>query len=324
MGKLYKNIFCGTLLAAMSVVLSSCINEDMSDCGNDYKITYRMNLSTGLDTEIEQTLTSTEEMAFAPTLRAALSNVFTDYAYDNDLSFYVNGSLTRHEANEMNGNSASYTIYLSRNDYRHIALANTKDETQVKATGQDKEETFALQQLSADTIDSHNYGLFTARKDIAADDFGKDINVNLYMANCAVAVLINQSVTKPEKMMGYANGMTTDFNLNDSTYSTRKSTAVRARSVYGSSAQSAGSRYDALYAVTFPSKESQWSFDVIVLLNGKYTLTTLTVKEPLKAGQLKIIKAMVKEDGSLTTETRNVGATVKLDWKPGGNYDGDI
>ncbi len=307
------------LSLAVPACLTSCIDEDMSDCGNDYKITYRMNLSTSLSTEIEQTLTSAEEQAFAPTLRSALGNVFTDYAKDNDLSFYVGGNLSRHEANEMNGNTASYTIYLSRNDYRHLALANTQDETQVKTTGQDALQQFALQQVAGDTIDCHRYGLFTARKDIAADDFGKDIDVSLYMANCAAVVLINQNDTKPDALAGYLNGMTTCFSVNDSTYAKTQTTVLRARSVY-----EAGNAYNALYAVGFPSEKGTWTFDVIVKRNGKYTKTALTVSEPLKAGQLKIIKTKLKDDGSLTTETRNVGATVTLDWKQGGEHDIDI
>ena len=315
--------FWGHALLSLAVpaCLTSCINEDMSDCGNDYKITYRMNLNTNLSTEIEQVLTTTEEQAFAPTLRSALDNVFTDYAQDNDLSFYVGGNLTRHEANEMNGNTASYTIYLSRNVYRHLALANTKDETQVQATGTDALSSFALHQTAADTIDCHRYGLFTARKDIAADDFGKDIDVNLHMANCAAVVLINQNVTKPDALAGYLKGMTTSFSVNDSTYAKTQSTVLRARSVYEATTSN---RYNALYAVGFPSEKGTWTFDVIVKRNGKYTKTALTVSEPLKAGQLKIIKTMLKDDGSLTTETRNVGATVTLDWKQGGEHDVEI
>lgn len=333
MGKL-KNICRSALLLAMlPSVLSSCIDEDMSDCGNDYKIVYKMNLRTNLSTEIEQTLTTADEQAFAPTLKSALSSVFTDYAHDNDLLFFVDGKVAKHEANEMNGNTATYTIYLDRNDYRHLALANTKDESQVSATGTDSQATFALQQISGDTIDSHRNGLFTARKSIAADDFDKDIYVNLYMANCAAVVLIDQSEAVPDNLLGYASGMNTYFSVNDSTYSKKQSTILRARSVYdttstkasdGTATEPSDSKYNAVYAVGFPSEKDLWTFDIIARINGKYTKTTLTVNEPLKAGQLKIIKTKLKADGSLTTVTVNVGVSVKLDWKPGGEHDVEI
>ncbi len=333
MGKLTSIFRSALLLATLPAALTSCIDEDMSDCGSDYKITYKMNLRTNLSTEIEQTLTTADEQAFAPTLQQALSSVFTDYAQDNDLSFYVDSKLTRHEANEMNGNTATYTIYLDRNDYRHLALANTKDETQVQATGTDALSTFALQQVTGDTIDSHRHGLFTARQSIAADDFDKDIDVNLYMANCAAVVLIDQSEATPDLLYGYTAGMTTDFSVNDSTYSKKQTTILRARSVYdvtstkasdGSTTAATDSKYNALYTVGFPSEKDSWTFDIIARINGKYTKTTLTVSEPLKAGQLKIIKTKLKADGSLTTVTANVGASVKLDWKPGGEHDIEI
>ena len=59
-------------------------------------------------------------------------------------------------------------------------------------------------------------------------------------------------------------------------------------------------------------------------INGKYTETIFTMNEPLKAGRIKIIKTILKEDGSLATSSTAVGVSVKLDWKPGGSHDVDI
>jgi hypothetical protein len=54
------------------------------------------------------------------------------------------------------------------------------------------------------------------------------------------------------------------------------------------------------------------------------TETVLHIKEPLRAGQLKIIKARVGENGQIESETPNVGISVTLDWKKGGTYNPEL
>ena len=103
--------FSAMMLAA-TVSVTSCIDEDLSKCGSDYKIVYKMNLRTNMKTEIDQTLTTPEEQLFAETLKKSMTNVFSDYAHNNDLSFFVNGTIFHHEQNKMQANTASYTIYL--------------------------------------------------------------------------------------------------------------------------------------------------------------------------------------------------------------------
>ena len=178
-----KKLSLGTCFSAMmlaaTVSVTSCIDEDLSKCGSDYKIVYKMNLRTNMKTEIDQTLTTPEEQLYAETLKKSMTNVFSDYAHDNDLSFFVNGTIFHHEQNKMQANTASYTIYLKRQDYRHLALANTGDEKLIEIKNGEHAKALALEQIAADTIDSHRYGIFTARRDISDNDFGTDIDVNL-------------------------------------------------------------------------------------------------------------------------------------------------
>lgn len=115
--------------------LSSCIDEDMSKCGKDYKIKYNLRLNTQIHTLIDIDLNTTEERHIANRLKQELGTVFTDHALDNDLSFFIGNDLYRHEANIMNANSVSYTIYLPRNNYQNLSLANTGNAKNVKITG---------------------------------------------------------------------------------------------------------------------------------------------------------------------------------------------
>lgn len=316
--------------ATAAVALSSCIDEDLSDCGKDYRINYRLTLHSNIDVEINDVLTTDDQRLFATELKQALGSVFSDYATDNDLSFFVKDALSHHEANKMNANSASYTIYMPRNDYRHLALANMANETQVSIKAPELASTLMLDQVKTDTVESHNCGIFSSRLSIAADDFDHDLNTQLYMQNCAAAVFIDLNGQQPENVFSFVEGTANSFMVNDSVYSYDRGTIVKARKIAGHS------RYCGFAAVCFPSKDNSgaarmqqeaaednglWQMHVIVKINGKYTESILKVGDPLKAGQLKVVKVRMNSDGSVTPTMPSVGVSVKLDWKPGGSHD---
>ncbi len=223
------------VVAAVAVALSfvSCINEDTSDCGCDQDISYDMSLHTNVETEISSQLQTQVEQNFAPQLRKSLKNIFTDYAKTNDLSFFVDGVRMRHEQNEMNSKTAKYTLYLDRNTYDHIALANVAVETKVDVLHGDTLANMVLQLQQKDTIDNQGYGIFAARKRILSTDFDHSTNIDvpLYMHNCATVVLINQSEVKAEELFGYVDGMTTTFHVQDSLYTTDRQIVTRANLV---------------------------------------------------------------------------------------------
>lgn len=319
----YRIFLIALMTLSIAFGLSSCINEDMSKCGKDYKIKYNLRLNTQIHTLIDLDLNTTEERHIANQLKQELGTVFTDHALDNDLSFFIGNDLYRHEANIMNANSVSYTIYLPRNDYQNLSLANTGSARNVKITGANACKALALEQEQKDTIDSHNIGLFTSRLTINEADFEHDLQTTLYMANCAAAVVINQQEVKPAELWGFVEGMATHFLVNDSIFSTSRNTIVRAKRINEASTAS-DQTHDALYTVSFPSSKAEWRYHIITKVNGKYTETILTLNEPLKAGRLKLIKAKLKADGSLVVTNASVGVSVKLDWKPGGSHDVDI
>ena len=334
-----------TMLLGMSATLSSCIDEDMSDCGKDYQIKYNLKLNTQINTVIDADLNLSEEQAIASNLKQALDGIFTDHAKDNDLSFFSDETLSHHEANPMDASSASYTIFLPRNNYENLSLANIGEANNVSITEPSILHSLALSQEKKDTIDSHNIGLFSSRLTILEDDFDHDLQSTLYMANCASAVVIDKNNIQADDIFGFVKGMADEFLVKDSIYHYDTNTIVRAQRVADTD------RHAALYAVSFPSrdgyyignnaKSSQgnnrsmgtradestsgiWEFHVIVKLNGKYTENILTFPTPLQAGNLKIVKVTLQPDGSFTSSTQNVGVSVKLDWKPGGSHDIEI
>lgn len=47
-------------------------------------------------------------------------------------------------------------------------------------------------------------------------------------------------------------------------------------------------------------------------------------ENPLKAGEMQIIKVKLNDEGGVVTENPEVGVSVELDWKPGGDFDIEI
>ena len=131
---------------------------------------------------------------------------------------------------------------------------------------------------------------------------------DLYMVNSAVAVVLADAADGIGAVTGIVDGMATGFAVNDSTFSFDRGQATRMEGM-----QSPG--YHTLYAVTMPSRDAMaaaadglWQVKVYVDLGGKITENVLHISEPLRAGRVKIIKGVIKDDGSITTESPEVGA----------------
>ena len=70
---------------------------------------------------------------------------------------------------------------------------------------------------------------------------------------------------------------------------------------------------------------SLWELRVyIVTSDGSTTENILYVNTPLLAGQLKVIKAKVRANGSIGTDDKTVAISVKLNWNEGGGHDVEL
>lgn len=320
-----KNIVRFGLVAVcmMTALLSSCIDEDMSDCGHNYTINYTVRLRTNMHTEIETELTTEAEKAFGAQLQSALSNVFSDHANDMDLSFFTDGNLAHHESHDVGASETSFTIYLPVADYRHLALANTGAEPLVNVSGTQQLSTLAIEQQQTDTIASHGVGLFSARLPMLVEDgIDQTFQVDLYMQNCAAALVVDLNGQTPTAMETYINGTAAKFSVSDSTYDFSRAVVVGTKTLRSGN-------FAGFYAASLPSPDATraddsglWTIDFIVTMaDGKTTKNTLVVEEPLYAGNLKIIKARLNADGSVEAISQAVGVHVTLDWKKGGEHE---
>ena len=332
--------------------LTSCsmIDEDMSDCEQskiDYELRLITNISTEIETQLETTtsLSTETDLLLAEELREHLSNVFTDFAHDVDLSFYDtrNDSLRlQHDQHIMDANQASYTLHLPMREYMHLAVANIIDDPLISLVQDERCHTSQLQQRDRDTIDSHNTGLFTARLPMnVLEGVNQNFNVRLYMANCAACLVIDPQGYDTSGIKVYSTGFATDFNICDSIYRYSALPPIVRTTKLETSGDKIG-----FCSVSFPSQdlfktrtvieteapfiaqpgeESMWEFRVYMPQPGKartranehVTETIIYVKDPLKPGQLKIIVGRVNPDGSVSVNVPEVSTSVTLDWQPG-------
>lgn len=317
-----KGASCLFALLSLSLSLVSCIDEDLSRCGVNYSVDYVVHQQTDLQAEVASVLSSPQEQEAAEAVETALGGVFTDLAHDLDLSFYANHAQAYHERNIIDASSASFTFYLQQADYRHLTLANVIDETAVTLTGRESDLSLSVNTMADDTLSTHSRPLFSGRTDMPLEGREASFRSDLYMLNSAVAVVLAEPEGKQAVVSGCVSGMASSFAVNDSVYAYSPQAVTRME-------QTRPQGYRVLYATTLPSPDNApgnpddgiWQVKIYVTMDGKITENVLHVGEPLSAGKVKIIKGVIKDDGSVSTESPEVGVSVTLDWKPGGDHD---
>lgn len=318
------------LCLALAGGLSACIDEDLSNCGADLALRYRMHVQENISSTLTNELNAPEELAIRQLLGEALNPVFSDVVRDLQLHFYdAQGSAAHYEEHIINANSSSFTVYLPVQQYRHHALANQQAEPLVTEHDLEAQTAHRLHREQADTIDAHAHGVFAGTLDLDIIDNSSVVNaenqtfdVDLYMVNCATALVIDLDGHVPDQLYAHAYGFADSYAVDNSTYAFTTNHAVR------TIALSDGDQHRALYSVHLPSKNAEnraddglWSYDCVVQMNGTYTRTQLSVSSPARAGTLSIIKAKLHDNGSLGSDSQEVGVSVTLDWKPGGSHD---
>ena len=332
--KKLKKICLGLSIVAGLLLPVACdtIDEDLSDCGKDYRLDYRLQLITNMTTELATVLHADADRPAAAALYSNLKDIFSDYAHDVDLSFYdttADSALLHHESEIMNANQTTYTIYLPVKKYMHLALANIADEAAVNHRNAGHCAQSYLQQMPGDTITGHNTGLFTARLPMEViESQAQSFYVPLYMANSAAALVVDTTGCMVKGMKAYITGVADGFLVRDSIYTFNSNPIIKADEIHVTSGKQA-----CFAGVCFPSRNAMsrtkqatrtdeggvWQMKLYVALpDGTITENLLKVQAPLLAGNLKVIKVRLKDKGQAETVSADVGVSVKLDWKQGG------
>ena len=332
------------LFVALLAVFTGCrwVDEDLSDCKTDYHLDYELKLVTNMTMELEAQLSLETDIAARAALKDYLGNIFTDYAHDVDLSFYdvVEDSLRlHHEAHIMDASQSSYTLYIPIRRYMHTAVANVLGNKEVSLKEEERCHSAALVQEIGDTLNPHKTGLFAARlpMDILEGE-DQQFDVNLFMANCASALVLDTLGSGVKDIRVFVSGFATDFNICDSVYHFDYTPIIRTEKLPLKESEEM-----CFVAAHFPSRgvlstrsviettdpfvsegaeNPLWTMRVYSYLDdGSITECILGVTQPLLPGALRTIKAKVYSNGSLVPTDTTVGVSVTLDWEPGLSHD---
>ena len=325
-------------LVAAGLWACSLVDEDLRDCETDYNLDYELRLVTNMTTELQTQLSLAADVTVSNAIRAYLSNVFTDYAHDVDLSFFdvvEDSTILHHEAHIMDANQSSYTLYIPVRKYMHLAVANREANEGIFLEGGSRCHEARLVQQVADTVATHKSGIFTARlpMDIKEEE-NQQFDVRLYMANCATSLVVDTLGSHLKDLKVFLTGFATEFDLCDSLYRFSYTPVVRADEI---PLPEPGTLCFA--SVNFPSREpemskviietddpfvsesaghSLWQYKVYATLpDGKVTETILGLSKPLRSGELKVLKAKARENGQVSPGDPTVAVSVTLDWNPG-------
>lgn len=324
----------GGCLAVVCGLATSCINEDLSKCGRDYAVDYELKLSTSLQLALDEEFVTAEEQALAARLRDDLGNVLSDKARVMDLSFFKEqgGELEKHQRLTPNANEASVTVYMNRGNYYNVALAATDTENEVSISNASTYGGISLLQLAADTVDAYHSALYMGLERLALSNESGHYYVPLYMVNSVPVLVVNTTGSTASLLAAYVRGTASGLHCADSVYVYDRSAVMRTE-------RTDAGNLTAFHCVCFPSANtpeqrttrdgdlsqaegSLWEMDAYTrTAEGKYVKNTLYIKEPLRAGAMLVVKVKLQNDGTLTTDNPEVGVSVELDWKPGGDFD---
>lgn len=351
--KTRRNILKMWLLLSALWLTAGCssIDDDLSDCPpeeSQYEMQYELKLVTNMTTELKTQLTTITELSVANALETHLKNIFSDFAHDVNLSFYdieTTKERLEHKVDIINTNQTTYDLTLPMRKYLHLAVANIAENKVVGLAQDNYSYSSMLEQAegtvpdgsSIEIVDSHTTGLFTARQPMEVlSGVSQTFNVRLYMANSAAALVLDPKGHTFKDIKVYTTGFASEFHISDSAYvyPTATSPLIRADKV--------ATDNDLLCycTVNFPSPDAVpassakrradeetplWQIKVyLTKTDDSVTETVLDITEPLKAGDLKIIKGALDDEGAVRPYDSTVGVSVTLDWNKGGTYDPEL
>ena len=336
-----------SLVMATSFAFVSCsqLDDDNSDCEVDFQGSYRMSLITNEELEIKRVLGDSLN-GIAVDLREHLKDVFIDYGRDISLAFYalpdsvatqpLRGSLPT----EMNAIQRSFEVFMPIHDYMHTVAANLQGNGPVSlentASCHGARLSVNLNEIKDNNVTSHKTGIFTGRKLLTGMTFGpQQYDFDLFMVNCADAIVLDPRTANFTKVEVFTHGFANSFSVCDSVFNYDYDTVVRSERV-----DLHNTNWLCFCSVNLPSKEPAsytrlrnevdepffryddsgediWFYDCrVTMANGTITRTQLSIRHPLRAGQLKILVGYIDDQGVVHINDTEVGSSVDLDWEP--------
>ena len=331
----YFKALTTALLLLLTLQSCSLIDDDRSDCENSFSINYQLKVVSNINLQLsEQLQVSTGSQTLA-TLNSYLDPILQPTASAVHLSFFpTDGSDPVHYDRETAGLRTAFSLSIPAADYRHIAVIGQEDPS-IFIKDNTSAETTRLTQFLNDTVDSHNHAALAGTLDMnVTNNTNQSWEINLYPVDASVAVVMKKNPNVVRTRV-FLSDLATSFTPNDSTWHWEHNSLVRTDAV-----DVTGTDSVAYCGIAFPSRmEAPGTIDpdvaaakgavwrVVILSDlpdGTTTRSVLYMTEPLKAGDIRVIRIHVNDDGGVSTSDSNVGASVTLDWKKGGEYNPEI
>ena len=320
----------------------SLIDDNLSVCSEALLLDYELQLHTELSMQLETELVMETEEPVRNALSKWLEPIFTDKAKDVDLRFFSDDTdeLRRLIQEDINDNRTTYTFQLPKENYMHLGVANISDNAQVRLSDAQHAQTMQLMAANRNDLPSFTTGVFTARMHMEIGDTSQQFDVRLYMATCAVAIVLDTTICDSlVSIGGWMSGAARSFSVRDSiyTYDGRQKLMFEEVPVnYAPAAvphrmkQASNERPFVCVATSgFPTAdEESWSISMTTTLtNDRHTTTTLKIGEPVRAGTLRLIRAHVDGEGAIQPDEdvdQEIGVSIELDWKQGSDHEIDL
>lgn len=325
------------LIIALPLILSACtlIYDDLSVCRQDVLLTYRLQLHAELSVQLQTELAAAADEPVRQILESWFTPVFEDSDIDVDLRFYSieTDALSERRQEVLKDRRTSFTITLPKEDFMHLAVANIGDDNPVQLKDVEQSSTMRIELPEQTEVSSLSSMIYTARMPIIVTDSTEEVHVALYAITGAVALVMQTD--KCSDLIGVSGrmrGLASEFSVKDSTFSYDRSPLVSMTTIpmdapAGSMhrARTSAGDYACMAGVGMPTQDGeQWQIELTTTLtDNRHTTTTLTVNEPLTAGELHVIKLEMDKDGGLypVSDTEEVGAAVELDWNKGDEHE---
>ena len=321
---------CLAGLCLAGSVLTSCINEDLSGCGKNYMIVYRILVKADVTKAVEEELEGKVPVSVIDTLETILAPAFESKISDMTFAFFNRlGKAEKIGSHIVDNEYYKVVFYLPPDGYTLYSSSFDKEKNLFAVAGEESPHIYKLgYSSSSDTIETVMTNLFSvkAQLELTADT----ADVIMPQLNSAIALVLKPRSGKPlGEASAFVRNTASHFLHSDSTFVFDGKLPV----IHADRADKDG--ITAFCAVSLPSPEvsttksdddvhsSYWEMDVYIKVDDKITKNVLYMETPLRAGEPEVIYLEVNDNGEVV-EGPEVAVSVELDWKPGLDFELDV
>lgn len=310
-----KNMFFGSLLILATGSLSSCIDEDLSDCpppAKDVEIIYELKVSQDVSLGYSDEVKSLH-LGF----------------WNQPTNLYRELILQKEDIPE----DMSFVVTLPVDNYQHIAVANGEqnDGSTLPYAADVNQAMFTYNFLTPDTIPATGQPVYSGKLQMNMEDSFKDEKYEVLLEPVSGKFILH--VNHPETLKNtkcFIKGAHQSLMLWEQNW-IQNEKIVTDVNAFASVASASNTNFSFYALPTYtPSaskaeamQEGWWKVYFYSELNGKIVQHIFTVKEGVKPGDVFEATFNLTEQGGEVIDAE-AGVEFNPDWKPGNDFDIEV